>query len=305
PHGGGRDAAPRRPGEAAVAHPQGRHGAPDRARADRSGERGDRGVGRAPRPGVRRLPLAHRPAEGDRADLEARALPRRPGVDRATVERAAAAGPRGPPPGRPLMPPERLLSVITVDILVILAVSRLLGVALRALGQPQVMGEVIGGILLGPSLLGWAAPGVSAARILTERDLLKTKVGAVTIVCAAVDDVTAWCLLAFVVAVVGKADLGGAGRTLALVLAYVAAMLVLVRPLLRRLSAMVDRSGRLSQNMVAIVFLLVLASAFATDTIGIHAIFGGFMMGAILPKDALFTRELVDKVEDFAVVFLL
>src|SRR5204862_390177 len=106
---------------------------------------------------------SHRLADGDRSDLEARALPRRPGVDRATVERAAAAGPRGPPPGRPLMPPERLLSVITVDILVILAVSRLLGVALRALGQPQVMGEVIGGILLGPSLLGWVAPGVSAA----------------------------------------------------------------------------------------------------------------------------------------------
>ncbi|OLA95375.1 MAG: cation/H(+) antiporter, partial [Candidatus Rokubacteria bacterium 13_2_20CM_69_15_2] len=318
-------------------------------------------------------------------------------MDRAAVGRPPA-GARGAPPGR-LMSPERLLSVITVDILVILVVSRLLGVALRAIGQPQVMGEVIGGILLGPSLLGWAAPAVSAAlfppavlpylrvlseygivffmflvgleldpalmrgrgraavvtshssiltpfalgivlaawlyhehaphgvrflsfalfmgasmsitafpvlaRILTERDLLKTKVGAVTIVCAAVDDVTAWCLLAFVVAVVGKADLGGAGRTLVLVLAYVAAMLVLVRPLLRRLSAMVDRSGRLSQNMVAIVFLLVLASAFATDTIGIHAIFGGFMMGAIMPKDALFTRELVDKIEDFAVVFLL
>src|SRR3989442_245130 len=343
------------------------------------------------------LPLAHRSAEGDRADLEARALPRRPGVDRAAVGRPAA-GPRGAPPGR-LMSPERLLSVITVDILVILVVSRLLGVALRAIGQPQVMGEVIGGILLGPSLLGWAAPGVSAglfppavlphlrvlseygivffmflvgleldpalmrgrgraavvtshssiltpfllgiglaawlyaehaphgvrflpfalfmgasmsitafpvlARILIERDLLKTKVGAVTIVCAAVDDLTAWCLLAFVVAGVGTADLAGAARTLVLVLAYVVAMLVLVRPLLRRLSAMVDRTGRLSQNLVAIVFLLVLASAFATDTIGIHAIFGGFMLGAIMPKDALFTRELVDKVEDFAVVFLL
>ncbi|HYY06477.1 MAG TPA: cation:proton antiporter [Candidatus Limnocylindria bacterium] len=297
------------------------------------------------------------------------------------------------------MSPERLLSVITVDILVILAASRLLGVALRAIDQPQVMGEVIGGILLGPSLLGWVAPGVSAAlfppallpylrvlseygivffmfligleldpalmrgrgraavvtshssilapfalgiglaawlyhehaphgvrflpfslfmgasmsitafpvlaRILTERDLLRTKVGAVTIVCAAVDDVTAWCLLAFVVAVVGTTDLAGAARTVVLVLGYVAVMLVLVRPLLRRLSAMVDRTGRLSQNLVAIVFLLVLASAFATDTIGIHAIFGGFMMGAIMPKDALFTRELVDKVEDFAVVFLL
>src|SRR5206468_2977956 len=306
-----------------VAHPGGRHGAPDRVRADRPGERRDRGLGRAPRPGVRRLPLAHRSAEGDRADLEARALPRRPGVDRAAVGRPTA-GPRGAPPGR-LMSPERLLSVITVDLLVILVVSRLLGVALRAIGQPQVMGEVVGGIGLAAWLYAEHAPhgvrflpfalfmGASMsitafpvlARILIERDLLKTKVGAVTIVCAAVDDVTAWCLLAFVVAVVGTADLAGAARTLVLVLAYVAAMVVLVRPLLRRLSAMVDRTGRLSQNLVAIVFLLVLASAFATDAIGIHAIFGGFMMGAIMPKDALFTRELVDKIEDFAVVFLL
>ena len=61
------------------------------------------------------------------------------------------------------MPIERVLSTITIDIVVILAVSRLLGVALRALGQPQVMGEVVGGILLGPSLLGWVAPDLSVA----------------------------------------------------------------------------------------------------------------------------------------------
>src|SRR5215468_1643761 len=61
------------------------------------------------------------------------------------------------------MPAERLLSVITLEIFVILAVARALGAILRALGQPQVMGEVIGGIVLGPSLLGWLAPGVSAA----------------------------------------------------------------------------------------------------------------------------------------------
>src|SRR6184192_1759119 len=61
------------------------------------------------------------------------------------------------------MPAERLLSVITLEILVILAVARALGAALRAFDQPQVMGEVIGGILLGPSLLGWLAPDLSAA----------------------------------------------------------------------------------------------------------------------------------------------
>src|ERR1051326_7029820 len=61
------------------------------------------------------------------------------------------------------MPVERLLLVVTVEIFVVLAVARLLGIALRAVGQPQVMGEVLGGILLGPSLLGWVAPGFAAA----------------------------------------------------------------------------------------------------------------------------------------------
>src|SRR5439155_24976806 len=79
------------------------------------------------------------------------------------------------------------------------------------------------------------------ARILIERDLLGTRVGAVTIVCAAVDDVTAWCILAFVVAVASTAELGQAARTLVLAGGYLGAMLLVVRPLLRQLSAMVDR----------------------------------------------------------------
>src|SRR5581483_8765014 len=143
------------------------------------------------------------------------------------------------------------------------------------------------------------------ARILIEGDLLQTRVGAIAIVCAAVDDVTAWCLLAFVVAVAGSGNLGEASHTLLLAVGYLGVMMFAVRPLVARLGATVGQTGRLSQNVVALVFLLVLASAIATDAIGIHAIFGGFVMGAILPKDAAFTRELVEKIEDFAVVFLL
>src|SRR5262249_20296741 len=143
------------------------------------------------------------------------------------------------------------------------------------------------------------------ARILNERDLLRTRVGSIAIVCAAVDDVSAWCILAGVVAVVSAASPSAALRTLLLTVAFVGAMLLVVRPLLERLSAMAHRSGRLSQNMVATVFLLVLASAIATDAIGIHAVFGAFMMGVIMPREVLFTRGLADKLEDFAVVFLL
>src|SRR5262249_4846713 len=143
------------------------------------------------------------------------------------------------------------------------------------------------------------------ARILVERDLLGTRVGALAVTCAAVDDVTAWCLLAFVVAVTRAQSLGGAATTVLLALAYLVAMVVLGRPLLARLSRVAEDAGRLTQNLVAVVFLLVLGSAVATEAIGVHAVFGAFVLGAVLPKDALFNRGLVERIEDFAVVLLL
>ena len=304
-----------------------------------------------------------------------------------------------------------LLLILLLQIVVILALSRAMGWLFNRFHQPQVVGEMMAGIMLGPSLLAWLAPGLwmrifrpdliagtgiatdptlylsmlsqigvifflfligleldpkliqnrghaavvishvsiiapfllgaglalylypevfnatqamrftsvalfmgaamsitafpVLARILTERNLHKTKVGAVTITCAAVDDVTAWCMLAFVVGIARASGVKPAMQTAALSVVYVLVMFFAVRPFLRRLEAMYERQGRLSQNVVAVIFLLTLASAFATEKIGIHALFGAFLMGAVMPKGTRFVRHLSEKLEDYTVVFLL
>lgn len=292
------------------------------------------------------------------------------------------------------------LTTLIVQIGVILLAARLIGLLFRRLRQPQVMGEMVAGILLGPSLLGWLLPDLSAAlfppdslgyldalsqtglllfmflvgleldpellrgrgraavatshssivapflfgallafylyprvsdpsvrflpfalfigaamsvtafpvlaRILTDRNLLRTKVGAIAIACAAVDDVTAWCLLAVVVGLVRVAE-GEHSLAVTLLgsLGYVIAMFAIVRPaLMRQLEAHYRRRGRVSQDLLAVVLLLVLLSAFITEWIGIHALFGAFLLGAILPKDSRFVHDLAAKLEDVTVVFL-
>ena len=143
------------------------------------------------------------------------------------------------------------------------------------------------------------------ARILSERRLLSTRVGAVAITCAAVDDVTAWCLLAFVVAVASVKGIAGAVITSLGALAYIAIMFLVVRPLLARLGARVGGREGLTQNLVALVLLLLLLSSFATEVIGIHALFGAFCFGACLPKDGGLGRALADKIEDLVLVLFL
>jgi Kef-type K+ transport system membrane component KefB/nucleotide-binding universal stress UspA family protein len=143
------------------------------------------------------------------------------------------------------------------------------------------------------------------ARILAERRLLKTKIGAIAITCAAVDDVTAWCLLAFVVSIAKSTDVKGAAFTVGLALAYIAGMFVFVRPFLRRLGAVSSSPEGLTQNLVAVTLLMLLSSSWLTELIGIHALFGAFMLGAVMPKEGNFSRLLAEKLEDLVVVFLL
>lgn len=142
------------------------------------------------------------------------------------------------------------------------------------------------------------------ARILTDRGIQSTPLGAVALTCAAVDDVTAWCLLAFVVSI-ARARALDAFATLALVLVFIAAMLWFVRPLMTRLVQRTGRTGRMSQDVMALIVVSLLISALATEAIGIHALFGSFVVGAIIAHDSFVAAELRRRINDIVVVLFL
>jgi Kef-type K+ transport system membrane component KefB len=291
-------------------------------------------------------------------------------------------------------------STLLVQIALILVTTRIVGRLLRRIHQPQVVGEMIAGILLGPSLFGWLLPEASAAifptsslsalnvlsqlglllfmflvgvefdprilrghghtvvvtshasiivpfclgallavvlypalsprsvpilhfvlftglamsitafpvlaRILAERDMLRTNVGAMAIACAAVDDVTAWCLLAGVVLLTKAAEQTTPfAWTLLGTLAYTSVMVFGVRRGLRALGDYYQRQGDVSENMLAAVLLMLLVSAWVTEMLGIHALFGAFLMGAVIPKDVGFRRALSGKLEAVTTTLLL
>src|SRR3954466_133360 len=294
---------------------------------------------------------------------------------------------------------EKVIWRLLLAAAVILVIARLVGAAFQKIHQPQVVGEILAGVLLGPSVLGAIWPGATQylfpdsvlplidalsqvgliffmfligleldvrlikgrgrmaatvsqvsiivpfllgslvalalfpslgsatgkftpfalfmgasmsitafpvlARILTERGIYKTPLGAVTLTCAAVDDVTAWCLLAVVVAIARSSDVTSAMKTIVLAALFIGFMILLVRPVVARLAQYHEAQGHLGVGMLAMLFIGVLLSALATDRIGIHAIFGAFLFGAIMPQRSELIGELTGKLEDFTVVFLL
>jgi Kef-type K+ transport system membrane component KefB len=144
------------------------------------------------------------------------------------------------------------------------------------------------------------------ARILTERKLLNTPLGVIAIACAAVDDVTGWFVLAGVVLLVRATGTAASfWLTLLGVTAYILIMVFGVRRLLKNLEALYEKRGVVSQNMMALILLLLLASSWMTERLGIHALFGAFLIGAIMPKQHAFVHTLVEKLNDVAVVLLL
>ncbi len=287
---------------------------------------------------------------------------------------------------------------VLLALVVVIATARAMGWIFRSAHQPQVVGEILAGIVLGPSLLGQLAPGAEGylfpatvgpflniiaqvgvilymflvglqldpallrkrghttvaishasimapfllgatialflypklstadvpftcfslflgvsmsvtafpvlARILTDRGIHKTRMGAIALTCAAVDDVTAWCMLAFVVSV-ARAQAAGAVATIAMALGFIVLMIAVVRPAMVRLSLLYGNRGRLTQGVMASIFIALLISASATELIGIHAVFGAFALGAVIPHDSGMAREMTDRLEDIVIVLLL
>ena len=143
------------------------------------------------------------------------------------------------------------------------------------------------------------------ARILSERNLLQTRMGALSIACAAVDDVTGWCILAYVVLLVRSQSASSLWITLFGAACYAAVMIFGVRPLLIRFETSFRKRGQLTENALSLMIVLALLSALVTERLGIHLLFGAFLLGAVMPKSEEFTRSVLDRLESLTVVTLL
>jgi Kef-type K+ transport system membrane component KefB len=295
-------------------------------------------------------------------------------------------------------PPANHLIHLLLALVVIIVLARLLGLAFRRIAQPPVVGEIVAGILLGPSFLGRFAPEASAfllptsivpllrtladigvivymflvgidfdlahlrkrthtaiavshtsivapfvmgtmlalwlyphwapasvgfgifaafigvsmsvtafpvlARILTDRAMHTSLLGTTALACAAVDDATAWCLLALLIGFV-HAEPGAVVFTFLLVVGFVAFVFLIVRPLALRLARRCELQPELGQGAFAIVCIAVLLAAVATEAIGIHALFGAFLVGTVIPRDSRLAREIRVKLSDVVLVLLL
>ncbi len=142
------------------------------------------------------------------------------------------------------------------------------------------------------------------ARILTDRQMHKGQMGAIALACAAVDDVTAWCLFALVVSV-ARAHPGRVLTTLGLTATFILAVLVFVRPGAVWFARRHAERRVTSQGSIVIACAVLLLAALTTQQIGIHALFGAFLVGAVIPHDSPLARDIKRKFEDLVVVLFL
>ncbi len=290
-------------------------------------------------------------------------------------------------------------AMLLLQILSILIVSRIFGYIFVKLGQPTVIGEILAGIVLGPSLLGYFFPevfqfvfapdslgnlyilsqvglilfmftigmeldlgalknkmgvvfvishasiiipyfmgmvlayyifeefaaaqtdflsfalfiGISMsitafpvlARIVQEKGLTKTHLGSVSIASAAFNDVTAWCVLAAVIAITKTGSIESSLYNIGFSVLYVLVMLFVVKPFLKRVGEIYKSSEVVNKSVFAFLLLILILSSYITQVIGIHALFGAFLAGVIMPPLPHFRKLIVDKIEDVSLTLLL
>lgn len=292
----------------------------------------------------------------------------------------------------------KLVAALFLAVAIVLVVARLFGAIAVRVGQPRVMGEVIAGLVLGPSVLGAISPNLQAAifptdilpslgvianlglifymflvglevdrgqlkgrvaqaaaisnasvavpmllgiaialplyklvgpdkkfvsfaifmgvamsitafpvlaRILAERRMLKRPLGSLAIGCAAIDDVTAWFLIALAITISVSGTFGDVAKTILEATAFTLFMALVVRRILARMGTAFDEVGRIPTGWFAAIIVGVLLSAYVTETINIAFIFGGFIMGLVMPRHARLTEEVSRRIEDFVVTLLL
>lgn len=143
------------------------------------------------------------------------------------------------------------------------------------------------------------------ARILQERGMTKTPVGTMAIVCAATNDVIGWCILAVVIAIAKAGAIASALFTILLAILFVAIMVLFIKPLLERIYRKNLGKDDIGKLTVAFSFLALLCSAYIAELIGIHALFGAFIAGVIMPQNITFRQKITEKLEDISVLILL
>lgn len=291
------------------------------------------------------------------------------------------------------------MSILLIQIIVVLVAVRIFSFLFKYIGQPGVIGEIVAGIVLGPSLLGYFFPevfgfifrpdsltnlelisqiglilfmfvigmeldfgvlknkinetlvishagilvpfflgivasywvyeeyaaahttflpfalfiGISMsitafpvlARIIQERNMTKTPLGILTIASAANDDVTAWCLLAVVIAIAKAGTFASALYAVLFTAIYIVVMFYVIRPFLKKVGNMYANKEVINKTFVSFIFLILILSATTTEIIGIHALFGAFMAGVVMPSNFGFRKVMMEKVEDVSLVFFL
>jgi Kef-type K+ transport system membrane component KefB len=157
-------------------------------------------------------------------------------------------------------------------------------------------------LFLGVSMSVTAFPVL--ARILTDRNMHKSALGTLALACAAVGDLTAWCVLALVVGIVRSESIG-AGWMLLCAAAFVLVILFVARPIMSHVARRTEETGALTAGSIAFVLLAMLAAAAATDAIGIHPLIGAFALGVVVPHESLLATSLVHKLQDVVVILFL